>query len=46
MKKNPNPHIFYRLKNPLPLDLITASVALSGIPAEAVSAFINMRINP
>jgi ArsR family transcriptional regulator len=39
-------YIFYRLKDPSLLDLITASAALSGIPAKTISAFINTRINP
>jgi ArsR family transcriptional regulator len=39
-------YIFYRLKDPSLLDLITASATLSGIPAEAVSALINTKKNP
>jgi DNA-binding transcriptional ArsR family regulator len=39
-------YIFYRLKDPSLLDLITASAVLSGIPAETISAFVNTRINP
>ena len=39
-------YIFYRLKDPLLLNLISASAALNGIPAEAISALINTRINP
>jgi len=34
-------YIFYRLKDPSLLDLITASATLSGISAEAVSTLIN-----
>jgi len=39
-------YIFYRLKDPSLLDLISVSAALSGIPAETISALINTRINP
>jgi ArsR family transcriptional regulator len=39
-------YIFYRLKDAALLDLITASAALSGISAEAVSALINTQKNP
>jgi ArsR family transcriptional regulator len=39
-------YVFYRLKDASLLDLITASACLSGLSAEAISAFINTRINP
>ena len=39
-------YIFYRLKDPSLLGLITASAPLSGIPAETISALINTRNNP
>jgi DNA-binding transcriptional ArsR family regulator len=39
-------YIFYRLKDPSLLDLITASAALSGISADTISALINTQINP
>ena len=36
-------YIYYRLKDPSLLDLITASATLSGIPAKDVSALINKK---
>ncbi len=39
-------YIFYRLKDAALLDLITASAALSGVSAEAVSTLINTQKNP
>jgi ArsR family transcriptional regulator len=39
-------YIFYRLKDPSLLDLITASAALSGVSADTISALINTQINP
>ena len=39
-------YIFYRLKDPALLDLITASARLSGVPVVSVSALINTRVNP
>jgi len=39
-------YIFYSLKNPVLLDLITASARLSGLSAETISALINTRVNP
>jgi ArsR family transcriptional regulator len=38
-------YIFYRLKDPSLLDLITASATLSGCPAEAVLKLINTKKN-
>ncbi len=39
-------YIFYRLKDPSLLDLISVSARLSGLSAETVSALINTRVNP
>jgi ArsR family transcriptional regulator len=39
-------YVFYRLKNASLLDLITASAALSGLSAEAVSALIHTDTYP
>jgi ArsR family transcriptional regulator, arsenate/arsenite/antimonite-responsive transcriptional repressor len=39
-------YIFYRLKDPSLLDLITVSARLSGLSTETVSALINTRVNP
>ncbi len=36
-------YVFYRLKNASLLDLITGAAPLSGLSAEAVSAFVNTR---
>jgi hypothetical protein len=34
-------YVYYRLKDTLLLDLITASARLSGLPAKAVSTLVN-----
>jgi DNA-binding transcriptional ArsR family regulator len=39
-------YVYYRLKNASYLDLITASAALSGLSAEAVSSIVNTQIYP
>lgn len=39
-------YIFYRLKDPSLLELITASAHLCGIPAETISSLINTQANP
>jgi DNA-binding transcriptional ArsR family regulator len=39
-------YIFYRLKDASLLDLISVSARLSGLSADAVSAQINVRVNP
>jgi DNA-binding transcriptional ArsR family regulator len=39
-------YVYYRLKNASYLDLITASAALSGLSAEALSSIVNTQIYP
>ncbi len=39
-------YIFYRLKDASLLDLISVSARLSGLSADAVSAQINVQVNP
>lgn len=39
-------YIFYHLRNASLLDLVTAAAALSGLPAETVSALINTQVVP
>ena len=39
-------YVFYRLRNASFLDLITASATLSGLAAESVSTFVNIRSYP
>lgn len=39
-------YIFYSIKDASILDLVTASAALSGLPAETVSTLINKQVNP
>ena len=39
-------YVFYRLKDTTILDLVTAAAALSGLPADTVSAIIAGRKNP
>lgn len=39
-------YVYYRLKNPSCLDLIRGAAALSGLPAEAISAVTNTAAYP